>query len=305
MIENELRVLLTDRTGDLPPNARRVAEVRRRITVVRRRRGGAAALAIALVVLAGAVLTRLPGRPDALPVGGPTGVPAGPYFPDGVLPATFEDYQGTDFRELAGPTEIFTLFGVRNDHQVVVAACERAGDLVVRNRTTDAEVVLPCRTPVGTHFEGAVRVDRPQGEVLFAQGEPANVALRPGSPGRWTFGVLEPRFPEPLRDAGQPALLAGTDGPITVTIPERAAGQAGFDLVVQCVRGVRLTFSRAGRELVVARCEPAPYVLGGVVQAQVDAAAMTAAGLRPGDRVTLDVRSTGRRTDQWRVLGVG
>ncbi|HST64721.1 MAG TPA: hypothetical protein VLM05_06000, partial [Mycobacteriales bacterium] len=70
MIE-DLRTLLAAHAEELPDNPTRVSDVHARISGIRRRRTVAATLALALIVAAGVLFTRLPGKPETLPVGVP------------------------------------------------------------------------------------------------------------------------------------------------------------------------------------------------------------------------------------------
>ena len=79
MIEDELRDLLTTRAASVPDDPTRLAEVRSGSETIRRRRSVGAVLALVLLAVAGAVLTRLPGRPDAPPAGRPEHARP-PYF---------------------------------------------------------------------------------------------------------------------------------------------------------------------------------------------------------------------------------
>ena len=73
MIEDELRSLLSARSDEIRDNTTRVADVRSRIGDIRRRRTAAATLVLVLIVAAGVLFTRLPGKPETLPAGAPVG----------------------------------------------------------------------------------------------------------------------------------------------------------------------------------------------------------------------------------------
>ena len=98
MIENELRDLLTARADSVRDNPSRGREVHARVGRIRRRRVAGAALVLVVVALAGALITRLPGRPQTLPAG----VPAGPYFSDDGTSRAVPGYRGSGYFTFAG-----------------------------------------------------------------------------------------------------------------------------------------------------------------------------------------------------------
>jgi len=305
VIENELRELLSDRAGDLPDNAGRVRDVHSRISGIRRRRTAGATLALVLVVAAGVLLTRLPGTPDALP----TGAPTGPYFADDTTSHPVKGYRGGQYFAFDGDAT----WSVIPSAGVVVARCEHAGDLRLRNVSgSGPELRLSCRVPVGDHWEGALPLDPNQvGVLLAAAPAGGNVAVRPSSLGSWTVGLLVPLYAGSIgREQVPGALLSGFDhpagGPLTLTIPGLVREAHGFVVVVFCVRDVRLEFRVTGRLLTTVACtDEADPVNHGVVTVLVPEETVTALGLRPLQRVVVDVRSTGRQTDQWAVVDVG
>lgn len=306
MIENDLRALLADRLAGLPDNPTRVADVRSRVRRTKRRRTAGAALSLVLLALAGLGLTRLPGRPEALP----TGAPAGPYFAaDGTI-GPVPGYAGRlpfSFREDAVWGAGAPAPGLR---RVVVARCSSPADLTLRNRSGGGpELTLRCRVPVSGHYEGALPIEPDLAGQLFAEAG-ANVEVGPSSPGDWTVGVLDTLYPERLTAADlSGALLSGFDSPAGGRIPLIVPGNVEFSrrliIAVRCVRDVRLAFSVAGRPLAVATCDDTQDGNVGVVVADVPDAVLGGLGIRPGQRIVMDVRSTGRQTDQWAVLDVG
>lgn len=195
----------------------------------------------------------------------------------------------------------------------MVARCAHAGDLRLRNVSgSGPELRLRCRVPVGDHWEGALPLDPNQvGVLLAAAPAGGNVAVRPSSLGSWTVGLLVPNYAASIeREQVAAALFSGFDhpagGPLTVTIPDYIRQQHEFVVVVFCVRDVRLEFRVAGRPLTTVACtDEADPVNHGVVTVQVPERTLTALGLRPLQKVTVDVRSTGRQTSEWAVFTVG
>jgi hypothetical protein len=185
---------------------------------------------------------------------------------------------------------------------VVVARCEHPGDLQLGDR--GAEWRLSCRVPVGDHYEGAL--------VLSAGTGPGSgdVAVRPGSGGSWTVGVLQPLFPDRITAGNVPgALLDGFGSPgggrVTVTLPSTVDTAATAGVVAVCVRGVRLELTLGGWPLVEISCDDAHAAGPGLVTAQVPAGTVRTLRLRGLQRVTIDVRSVGRQTEQWAIIQFG
>jgi hypothetical protein len=306
VIDDDLRALLADRAGTVVPNARRGTEVRARIRTTRRRRTAGAALVLVLLAIAGLVLTRLPGRPDALP----TGVPKGPWFsPDGTpaIPGfRVASRQGGVPPAQGGASGPFDGVLPLNQYSlqtVVVARCERAGVLVLDVQPGPYQ--LNCDRPVRGGFEGIVQVEPGPGNVRF---EPD------GQPGRWDIAVLvrvgPDRLPPPPA-AWFPTLREGADGrdggTDTVTIPRTVSkdGVHEVRLLAQCVYGVRLVLSVPAGRLAELTCDEAHGMFDGTVAAPVEPDVLDRLGLRPGQRVALTVESVGRRTDQWRLAELG
>ena len=311
MIEDELRSLLTERAGALPANPGRATEVRSRITATRRRRIAGAALGLVLMAVAGLAVLRLPGTNESLP----PGVPAPPWFDDLGRTRQLPGFQSAVVgRPLDGPTPVMHYSAANRFHEVLLLAwCERPGDLTVRNPTSGSTEVVRCRIPVGSHHEGALLLPperaRPLGES--GSGQVENMVVEPGSAGRWYFGIVEATLPTRLT-GGVGAVLAegprtprGTTVPVTVPVeppgPDVAPGY-GFVVSAECVEGVELAVSIRGVELGTISCrrdvDPGPPGLS------VSEARLQELGIRRGDRVPLTIRSVGRDTDQWRVFPI-
>jgi hypothetical protein len=303
VIEDELRTMFTSRSDEVPDNPTRVAQVHGRIGGIRRRRAAATTLALVLIVAAGVLFTRLPGKPQTLP----TGSPAGPYFGDSGSD-NVPGYRGQQFFTFTGDAA-WSATVLDTADVVVVARCDRPGDLTLRNVSSSDERRLSCRVPVGDHFEGALPVENNRDHGLLATTPSgANVTVRPGSTGSWTVGLLEPLYPAHLTEPElKSALLSGYDGRrLTLTVPGNLAETHALVLAIVCVREVRLEFMVSGRTLATVACtdeaNPAPI---GQVTVLVPDGALAALGLRPLEKVTVDVRSTGRQTDEWAVIAVG
>lgn len=298
MIEDDLRGMLRERTGDLPVNGRRVAEVRHRITVTRRRRTAGAALALVLIALAGALLTRLPGHPETLPAG----VPPGPWFDagdqpsvPGWTPARFGGplkFRGPTPRPV--PAEIIPAVSY-----LVVARCEQRGTLNLGGRG-----LVRCTIPVGDRFEGALMLTNEQGRTLFTDPEPTWV---PGSGGLWEVEVLEESAVDTLIPGSTelPALVEGTVDPTGGTFPLTVptGRPAGVAVHVQCARDVVLRFSLGTELLVTADCGSGNLeVMQGGTSVVASLDDFRRVGVQPGESIEVTVRSVGRATDQWRVV---
>lgn len=316
MIEDELRTLLAARAGAVPANLHRAAEVRARIGGIRRRRAAEAAFALVLIALAGLLLTRLPGRPDALP----TGVPPGPWIQaDGR--ASIPGYEAADaglMGELDGPRQRFlTATGVPL-RRLVVVRCERRGQLVVRNLAPGGPSVdVDCSRRFGDHYEGVAVIEPEAAGRLFAQvlGEDCcNVEFAAVTPGRWAVGLFVAIAPDhlgPRSIFGSPFILDGAahpdGGTVTITVPRKAGGleaSYGFSLTADCVEGVQLTVTVQQGPLGVLTCDQGHGLSRGQIQSTVEQATLDRYGLRLGDQVRVTVRSTGRSTGEWRLYAV-
>lgn len=309
MIEEELRSLLAERSEDVPDNPGRAVEVRTRIGTLRRLRVAGAAVGLVLVVVAGVLVTRLPAPNQSLP----PGVPAPPWFDDlgrgGRLPGF--QVEVVD-RPLDGPTPVVHYSAANRFHEVLLLAwCERPGDLTVRNPTSGSTEVIRCRIPVGGHHEGALLLPperaRPLGES--GRGQVENIVVEPGSAGRWYFSIAEATLPTRLTTGVGEVLAEGPRTPrgttVSVTVPVEPPGPDvppgyGLSVSAECVEGVELAVSIRGAELGTISCrrdvDPPPPGF------QVSEARLQELGIRRGDRVALTIRSVGRDTDQWRVF---
>jgi hypothetical protein len=301
VIENDLRDLLAGQARTVADDPDRLRSVHARIAGIRRRRTSGAALALVLVALVGLALTRLPGKPATLPAG----VPAGPYFGDDGSSRAVPGYRGSGYFRFSGDASwnVSPWFPLLS--HVIVARCEHRGDLGI-GEPGAAQRRLSCRVPVGDHFEGALPLPAGAG----AGGDAGEVAVRPGSVGSWTIGVLEPLFPERITPADvRGSLLTGFGSPsggrMTVTLPGTVDSGGTLEVAAVCVRDVRLSLSIAGRPLTVVSCDDASARVPGLVTAQVPPETVRILGLRGLQRVTIDVRSVGRSTDQWAILPLG
>jgi hypothetical protein len=293
VIENDLRSLLVEQASTVADDPDRLRSVHARVAEIRRRRTAGAALALVLVALAGLVLTRLPGKPATLPAG----VPAGPYFGDDGSSRAVPGYRGGGYFTFSGDASWSVSLPVPQLPHVVVARCEHRGDLRLGDPGA-AQWQLSCRVPVGDHFEGALALPPGAGS--------GELPVRPGSVGRWTIGVLEPLFLERITPADvRGSLLSGFGSPsggrMTVILPGAVDTGKTMLVVAVCVRDVRLSLSIAGRPLTVVSCDDASVRVPGLVTAQVPAETVRALRLRGLQRVTVDVRSVGRSTDQWAI----
>jgi hypothetical protein len=302
VIENELRSLLAERADMMQDtNPDRLRDVHARVTGIRRRRTAGAALALVVVALAGLVLTRLPGKPATLPAG----APAGPYFADDGASTHVPGYRGSAFFTFSGDARWSVARPLPALQRVVVARCEHPGDLTLAG-LAGADRRLSCRVPVDDHYEGALPLPGDAGAGSGA----TDVAVRAGSGGSWTVGVLEPLFLDRITPGDvRGALLAGFGSPgggrMTVTLPGTVDTATTAVVVAVCVRDVRLELTVGGRPLARISCDDAHVSAPGLVTAQVSAATVRTLGLRGLQRVTIDVRSVGRATDQWAIIQLG
>ena len=313
MIENELRSLLTDRAASVRDNPTRVAEVRSRVRTTRRRRGVGAALVLVVLAVAGAVLTQLPGRPDALPPAD-RNLPAPPYF-SGEVPRV-PGYSFTTVRPISGPEDYLVIVsGSPPVRHLIVVRCPRPGSLVVRN-TNGASMTVPCDKSVADHAEGAAMLGPGEADRLFAQSsDTSNVRFEPSGRGNWVVGVLEASAPDelpPLASEPERPVVNGVDHPdgkatVTFTVPNPPANSDppyGFSISADCLQGVRLELTVPGGSLPDLVCDAAHGQTRGGFGVEVTKVAMAGLGLRVGDRVTLTIRSVGAHRDQWRLYPI-
>jgi hypothetical protein len=92
---------------------------------------------------------------------------------------------------------------------------------------------------------------------------------------------------------------------MTITVPSGVDSGGPMIVVAVCVRDVRLELTVRGRPLATLACDDAQVSAPGLVNTGIGAGAARALGLRGLQRVTIDVRSVGRQTDQWAVIQVG
>ena len=133
------------------------------------------------------------------------------------------------------------------------------------------------------------------------------VGLRPGSGGAWGVGQLEPLYPDRILPANvRGSRLDGFTSPgggrVPVIVPSDFRFPRGLFVTVVCVRDVRLQLTLDGRAAGVVVCDDAHVQEYGLVTFAVRDPVV--AGLRGGQRVSLDVRPVGRQTDQWAVIDV-
>ena len=319
MIEDELHSLLAARADAVPANLHRAAEVRARISGIRRRRAAGAGFALVLIALAGLLLTRLPGRPDALP----TGVPPGPWYvgqPFGL--AVVPGWATVDTIEVDGPVDWFDPISNAPFGYLVVLRCERPGSVVVRNLNRGGpSIVVPCDRRQGGHLEGVARIEPDDAQRLLAQVPDAatNVRFEPDGTGATLVTLMRARAREPLQpwvDEGPP-LVEGVRHPAGTTFGITVPGRVGVSgvtigITVDCVAGVRLEFTGPAGALATVTCDPLaagpPGSPEGMREGRqtvyIPADQVARAGLRPGRPARLTVRSVGRDTDQWRVAFV-
>jgi hypothetical protein len=299
VIENELRQLLSERAGTVVDNPSRTGEVHSRITGIRRRRTAGAALVLVLLALAGALLTRLPGRPETLPAG----VPSGPYFGDDGKDRSVQGYRGSAYFTFAGDATWSYAVQFPGAAHVVVVRCENRGDLTLRD-LLGADRRIGCRVAVGDHYEGALTLPPAQVQSL----PPAtDVRVEPETPGDWRVGVLEPLFPDRLTAAdlaGRP--LSGYSGPgrIPVVVPSDLRTIGALHILVTCVRGVRLEIQLDDRPATTLTCTDADVIGYGAVTAEIPGADLLRLGLAPLQRVQVSARQVAGPAKQWAVNSV-
>lgn len=256
-----------------------------------------------LIVAAGVLVTRLPGKPETLPAGSPPG----PYFADDGTSKSVRGYSGEHYFTF---TDRRTWGVVSRPVPVTVAArCDRPGDLTLSAESaggvTPPDVRLSCRVPVGDHFEGALPLT-----ALQRFGGLVDVVPGLGS-GSWTVGLLTPLYPDRFDPAQLTTKLINglghpAGGSFRVTIPGTVPQAHGFGVDVLCIRDVRLEFLVSGRLLTTVNCtDDAKVVSPGYIGVLVPERTLTGLGLRPRQVVMMEVRSTGRQTDQWSVIGLG
>jgi hypothetical protein len=289
MMEDRLRTMLAERAEAAPDNPARVGQVRSRVRAVRRWRAAGAAAAVAAVVAGGVALTRLPGAPEAAPTGSPWfGADGVPRVPGYVL----LDQRSTE----GGPVTMRLTLQPVPLTVAVVARCSRPGSLDVRAATGGWVYRLDCGVRARGGYEGLLTLGPGEtGRILAVDPADADIRFEPRAGGRWTVGLMLAAAPDRLLPAEGPVLAAGTDTTVPVTL-------RGGDLTVfaECVRGVRLSLSVRGRPLAEVVCDEDHGLFQGRAQATVPTAGLG----RPGAEVPVTIRSTGRTTDQWRVLAV-
>ena len=299
MIENELRDLLADRAGTVPDNPVRTREVHARVGRIRRRRTAGAALVLVLVALAGALLTRLPGRPETLPAG----VPAGPYFGDDGTSRTVPGYRGSGYFTFGGNAvwsynAPFPVLPV-----VIMVGCESRGDLTLRGLGDDRRI--SCRVPVGDHYEGALLLPARFVGVLSKADVPVDLHVEPNSPGRWQVGVLQPLFPDRLTADDLRGELSGFEpGRIDLVVPSYFRQTRTLTFFAECVRGVQLEIRISGRPAGTLNCVDRNLNDDGLVEFSIRDPDASRLGLRPLQHVLVDVRQVAGPPKQWAITSV-
>ena len=303
MIEDDLRSLLASRSDEVVDSPARVAQVHSRIGVIRRRRAVGTALALVLIVAGGVLFTRLPGKPVTLPAG----VPAGPYFDDGGDSQLVRGYHGESYSAVPAGAVMPSVYPELR--VVVVARCDRPGDLILRTEPGHGKPLeqrLRCRVAVGNHFEGAVPLDPELNDAGLIEVVPAGP-----SSGAWRVGQLIPLYLDSISRAQLTHGLIGGlghpgGGSFRLVIPGTLPEAHGLGIEVGCVRHVRLEFRVSGRLLATVTCDDdAKWMDTSFISTLVPEQVVTGLGLRPLQAVTVDVRSTGRQTDQWVVVAIG
>jgi hypothetical protein len=309
-IDDDLQELLADRAAAAPDNPERVVQVRARVRAGRRRRSIGTGLVLAAVVGGAVALTGAPGRQPDAPPGGeqppglvntPDGAPiASPYFDQtGSEPIV----RGYDMLGAARFSGIHTLksvwFGDGRSYLIVVR-CPGPGmlravgvDMIDGRHKASWEV--DCRIPVGSEFEGALRLTASQGYTLI---EGANLELQPQVPGRWSFALLVPGWPEYLpieSPRGASTLLDGRDSRDGGHFPARLNQLGDLTIDGQCVPGVTLSFRVGSQPIASVTCT------GKTPSFSVGKAAVG----RPGAQVRVDVTRTGAKTGQWVIYRLG
>lgn len=301
MNENSLRELLAARAATVSDNPARLREVHGRITGIRRRRTAGTALALVLLALAGALLTRLPGRPETLPAG----VPAGPYFGDDGDSRTVPGYRGSGYFAFDGDAVWSYAVPVPGLPKVIVVGCENRGDLTLRGLGDDRRI--SCRVPAGDHYEGALPLPlpvRPSGP-LYASNASIDVHVEPGTPGRWHVGVLQPLFLDRLTANDLRGLLSGYEpGSIDLIVPSTFQQSRTLVVTAECVRGVQLEIRISGRPAGTLDCVERNVVFGGLVQMKIGDPVVTQLGLRPLQHVLIEFRQVAGPPKQWGIVGV-
>jgi hypothetical protein len=306
-IENAVRTLLVDRGTAAPPdNPNRTSAVHARVRGIKRRRvaaltGGAAALATAAVLGAGLVADL--ARHDPVPVAAPV---QPPYFdPSGVDPMVV-GYTSIVGGLLNAPQRYFTVWARDGRPYLLVVRCPRPGTLTVAGAdlgpyTTQPTWKVPCRTKVGSHYEGAVTLTGAQGTVLL-QNMPvqngsaeANLVVTPSGTGTWTFGLLVQDWPAYVPyQVGSDELLDGLTNKDGGTFTARLDAHGGLNIQGDCIPDVVLTFTIGRTRIGTVDCSSSTpdYSIG-----------RDPLG-KPGRTVTVTVRRSGLDTNQWRVLSV-
>jgi hypothetical protein len=299
VIEDELRDLLTDRAASVPDNPTRTREVHARVGRIRRRRVAGAALVLVLVALAGALLTRLPGRPETLPAG----VPAGPYFSDDGTSRAVPGYRGSGYFTFGGDAvwsynAPFPMLPV-----VIMVGCESRGDLTLRGLGDDRRI--SCRVPVGDHYEGALLLPARFVGVLSKADVPVDVRVQPDSPGRWHVGVLQPLLPDRLTADDLRGVLSGYEpGRIDMFVPSYFGQSRTLAVFAECVRGVKLEIRISGRPAGTLDCADRNVNDDGLVEHQIGEPDVTRLGLRPLQHILVDFRQVAGPPKQWAIISV-
>ena len=316
VIEDELRELLTDRAASVPDNPARLAEVRSRVRTIRRRRGAGAALALVLLAVAGAVLTRLPGRPDALPPAD-RNVPAPPYFRRRGT-AAVPGYACTAVRHVQRRprTAAWLASPPPAAAQLIVVRCPAPGSLGCAQHRPGA--AGPFRATAGSrdHTRAHTLLDPARATGCSRSPGREQRPVEPSGPGDWIVGVLD-RAPRTSCRPWRPS-RSGRCSTASTTRTGRHASRS------PCRRRRRIPTRRTGSSMQprVSRrgaarahharrapgrpwsCDAEHGLTRGRLGVEITKAEMARRGLRVGDRVTLTIRSSGPNRDQWRLYPV-
>lgn len=311
--EDQLRTTLAERVRDVPPTpVSAAANIHRRARRLSLQRASVAAVAV--VACVGGSLPLVTMRSDANRSVSASSDAKRPASASGVgaagliTPIDNADPIGwTDSDVLPGRNRLY-VSPPDGRTMMLVLRCARRGGSVDVEGNTGYTVSVTCDKPSGTVFEGRVTLTAAEDDQIFDNdADPYRYTGRKVTPhvtsGAWRLDVFRLGLSKvddalALVDGRRPAPHQGT-----LVVPEHSP----FQVAVECLGSVTLTVLIAGEEVGTVHCEAKLPHLVPTDQERVDRLTVSEellqrAGVKQGERVSVEVVPTDAKTDQWRLM---